>query len=661
MHLFKKNVLTKFYFLLIVIFSFLLITNSLVAREILLPESQDDIRMQKEWNGYQLLDSTLNGVNFKVVSPKIANKNRDWIWRARFWGHEPQTDLALLKQGFHLAYIDVGGLFGSPKAIKIWDGFYDFVTKRYNLNKKVVLEGMSRGGLIIFNWGNKNADKVACIYGDAPVCDFKSWPLGKGKGIGSAGDWKKCLDEYGFSAKQALSFKGNPVNRMENIAKEKIPVLNVVGDADKVVPFDENTALLKKRLNKFGWDIKVIHKPGGGHHPHSLKDPKPIVDFILMNTGNKENKIDFKPEWSMNNITCRSNFRNCEVKFEQNKTGHVAFFGGSITEREGYRPIVCNFLKEKFPSTEFTFTNAGISSTCSNTGIFRMDRDVLSKGPLDLLFVEFAVNDDQDGNFSYAESMQGMESIIRKAREYNPNVDIVITYFVNPEILNDYQHGKVRMSIAAHEEIAKYYGISTCNVAKEVADQISIGTLDWETYGGVHPADFGNRLGGGMICSLLEKGWTRKESFKLPEPIDTSNFENGRLVNPSTCEFDKKWSYAIPDWENIDGSKRDRFLNRKMLCATNSGAKLTLNFKGNAVGAYIIAGPDAGVVEVSIDGGIYKKFDLYHHKYSKGLNYPRTIMFATGLDKGIHELKMRILKATSGKGNAVRIMNFVEN
>lgn len=240
----------------------------------------------KTWNGFRLLDSTLNGVAFKVVSPKTANKNRDWIWRARFWGHEPQTDIALLELGFHLVYVEVGGLFGCEKAIRIWDDFYAFATKKYNLNDKVVLEGMSRGGLIIFNWGNRNAEKVACIYGDAPVCDFKSWPGGKGIGPGSGLDWQNCLKEYGFTEQIALNFNGNPVDHMENIAGLKVPVLCVVGDADEVVPVSENTALLEKRLNLLGWEMEVIHKPGIGHHPHSLKDPKPIVDFILKNTGN---------------------------------------------------------------------------------------------------------------------------------------------------------------------------------------------------------------------------------------------------------------------------------------------------------------------------------------------------------------------------------------
>lgn len=248
-------------------------------RPILSPENN-----QSTWNGYKMLDSTLNGVSFKVVVPKKANKNSDWIWRARFWGHEPQTDLALLEKGFHLAYIDVSGLFGNEKAIKIWDDFYEFIIKKYQLNPKVVLEGMSRGGLIIFNWGNRNAKKVACIYADAPVCDFKRWPAGIGEGKRSSKDWEACLKAYGFSEETALLYNGNPVNHMENIATYKVPILCVVGDADDVVPVSENTLLLQKRLISLGWDLDIIHKPGIGHHPHSLKDPKPIVDFILKHT-----------------------------------------------------------------------------------------------------------------------------------------------------------------------------------------------------------------------------------------------------------------------------------------------------------------------------------------------------------------------------------------
>ena len=149
-----------------------------------------------EWNGYRLVDFEFDGRDCKVVYPEEAASGRPWVWRARFWGHEPQTDLALLERGFHVVYMDVGGLFGSPKAVAHWNAYYEFLTKELGLGDKPALEGMSRGGLIIYNWAIANPGKVACIYGDAPVLDFKSWPGGKGVGKGSAADWRKCLEVY---------------------------------------------------------------------------------------------------------------------------------------------------------------------------------------------------------------------------------------------------------------------------------------------------------------------------------------------------------------------------------------------------------------------------------------------------------------------------------
>ena len=33
-----------------------------------------------------------------VVKPYAVASGRPWVWRARFWGHEPQTDLAMLER-----------------------------------------------------------------------------------------------------------------------------------------------------------------------------------------------------------------------------------------------------------------------------------------------------------------------------------------------------------------------------------------------------------------------------------------------------------------------------------------------------------------------------------------------------------------------------------
>ena len=238
-----------------------------------------------EWQGYTRYEFRVDERTCYVVTPKEAAPGKPWIWRARFWGHEPQTDVALLGKGFHVVYMDVGGLFGSPKAVKHWDAFYKYLTDEHGFAKKAALEGMSRGGLIIYNWAAANPDKVACIYGDAPVCDFKSWPGGKGEGAGSPEAWQQCLEVYGFTEEEAMAFKGNPIDHLEPLAKAKIPLLNVCGAADEVVPMCENTKILEERYKALGGSIKVIAKEGVGHHPHSLKDPAPIVEFVLKHTG----------------------------------------------------------------------------------------------------------------------------------------------------------------------------------------------------------------------------------------------------------------------------------------------------------------------------------------------------------------------------------------
>ena len=72
------------------------------------------------------------------------------------------------------------------------------------------------------------------------------------------------------------------------LAKAGIPVIHVFGDSDKVVPYEENTALLAKKYEEAGGKIELIRKEGVGHHPHCLEDPKPIVDFILKSVRNRK-------------------------------------------------------------------------------------------------------------------------------------------------------------------------------------------------------------------------------------------------------------------------------------------------------------------------------------------------------------------------------------
>ncbi len=238
------------------------------------------------WNGFDRYDFLLKDARGKefgcrVVTPKKSAKGRPWIWRARFWAHEPQTDIALLKKGFHLVYCDVANLWGNARAIARWDICYKYLTTGHGFSKRPALEGMSRGGLMIYHWAIQRPKQVSCIYGDAPAMGIRPYVKGRKPGSPDLKKLEAWMKAHGLSLEQAQAHPHDALDTARVLAKARVPLIHVCGDADESVPFVEHTAEFARRYRKWGGTIKVIVKKGGKHHPHSLKDPTPIVDFIL--------------------------------------------------------------------------------------------------------------------------------------------------------------------------------------------------------------------------------------------------------------------------------------------------------------------------------------------------------------------------------------------
>ena len=232
------------------------------------------------FHGFPCKNFKHEGLNMKIAAPKIAAKGKPWIWRARFWGHQPQFDITMLELGWHIVYCDVAGLFGAPKAMERWDKAYAY-TQQLGLHPKPVLEGMSRGGLPIHHWAVNYPSRTGGIIGDNCVMDFKSWPAGWNKGKGSEKTWLQCKRAYKFkSDEEAKAYPSNPVDTIGKISENNIPILYLVADNDKVVPHDENSAKAAATIKGYS-KLKVIHKPGLAHHPHALPNPAPIVEFAL--------------------------------------------------------------------------------------------------------------------------------------------------------------------------------------------------------------------------------------------------------------------------------------------------------------------------------------------------------------------------------------------
>lgn len=173
-----------------------------------------------------------------VVVPSKAAPGNPWSWQGCYWNHEPQTEVELLKRGFYIAFI-------TPDPGKEWDAWYAFLTEKYGFATKPAFVGMSKGGVNEYDWTTANPDKVSCIYADNPAIRQETFM------------------------------------KLGLLAQQDVPLLNVCGTADFLL--QKHTLAIEKRYHELGGRITVMIKEGPAHHPHSIRNPKIIADWIESN------------------------------------------------------------------------------------------------------------------------------------------------------------------------------------------------------------------------------------------------------------------------------------------------------------------------------------------------------------------------------------------
>jgi sialidase-1 len=404
--------------------------------------------------------------------------------------------------------------------------------------------------------------------------------------------------------------------------------------------------------------------------PHCLAPMKAPASFPTgadaIRTSRPE---DDKKLESHNYHTFRSKLLNAQLIFTREKRGRIAFLGGSITANGGWRDSICHYFQAKFPETDFDFIAAGIPSMGSTPHAFRLTRDVLGKGKVDLLFVEAAVNDRGNGR-SNTEQVRAMEGIVRHSRESNPYMDIVMMHFVDPEKMREYRTNIVPPEIENHEKVAGHYGVSTINLAREVTDRIDNGEFTWEKdFRDLHPSPFGQQVYYHSMRSFLDTCLMGFKSdnqsvaaYPMPARLDNASYDKGILILPVEAKSAKGW-FLNEHWEPSDkASTRADFTGVPMLIAEEKGKALNFDFEGNAVGIAVAAGPDAGSIKYRIDKGEWEKLDLYT-KWSGKLHLPWFYTLGAGLKPGKHRVQIKLLKEKNNpdKGNACRIRYFYVN
>lgn len=342
----------------------------------------------------------------------------------------------------------------------------------------------------------------------------------------------------------------------------------------------------------------------------------------------------------------------------------VAFLGGSITEMHGFRPRVMKLLREKYPQAEFREIAAGLSSTCSDAGAFRMEEDLLAHGVPDLLVVEEAVNDDQDGHFDRTRCVRGLEGIVRRVRSANAACEVIVGLMVNKGQYDKLMAGETPVAYAAHADVAAHYGAALADVGRALVESARHGGLSWKEYRDCHPSPEGCDFGAKVVMAAVDRVFNpmkRPAAKPMPPPMDEFSYWRGRAVEFAELKPGAGWNASRPDWDRIPGSKRGYFCRGEAVWSETPGAVMEVPFTGTAIAAFLTAGPDAGDLEVSVDGGAWKPFRL-RAEYGQ-LHYPYVQTLADELSAGPHVARLRVLQAERGGRtvSAVRIHRLYVN
>jgi len=214
---------------------------------------------------------------FVIWPEKKAPQSTPWVWYAPTLPNLPAKQeewmfRQWLDKGIAIAGIDVGESYGSPEGRRLYQAFYEQLTTKRGMSTAPCLLARSRGGLMLYNWAVEHPLCVSGIAGIYPVCNLTSYP-----GL------KKACGAYGMSEEElALKLEEhNPVSRLKPLAEAKVPVLHLHGDADKLVPLDANSGMLKEAYEKLGGQMTLRVIEGGGHDvkAHWFTSQR-LVDFV---------------------------------------------------------------------------------------------------------------------------------------------------------------------------------------------------------------------------------------------------------------------------------------------------------------------------------------------------------------------------------------------
>ncbi len=346
----------------------------------------------------------------------------------------------------------------------------------------------------------------------------------------------------------------------------------------------------------------------------------------------------------------------------------VVYLGGSLTwganatdpQRTSYRALIGQWLQHRYPKSQVVNHDAAIGGTGSRLGIFRLDRDVLSRKP-DLVVLDFTANDDIRS--SDPEPLASYEAIVRRIiSEASCPVMIVVLPFKRD--IPAEEAAFVRRE--AHRKLARAYGCGFADALGLMRSLYQSGELDldeiWDTPSDrSHPGDKGYRLFAQAVQDEFEAAVADGRTARLPEKMlyGEQYLQTHRQRISTAGPLPAGWSAGHA---NRIGAFFDmqpsRWLDDVVIAQAGAVEPLVIRFVGTSVALFGESTPTSGKLRATLNGEVLRRkdsdtIDIGHMgRWLKG-NVRNFESLATGLPAGVeHTL---VLEPVLEEGEELRI------
>lgn len=239
---------------------------------------------KKLWHGFEMHEFTFEDRLAVIVFPEKANEKKSWTIKTEYWDAFPETEIELLKRGYHVTYLKNNNRWGTKADADAKAHFTEYISREYGLAKKCIPVGMSCGGCHAVNFAGFHPECVQCMFIDAPVLNFVDIPANLSI-PGNAPMWEEFKAAYpGIKRADLLHFDNHPMNKAPILIENKIPILMLYGTDDTVVIYEQNGMMLEEIYADHPGLLTIVKRESQGHHPHGFPArPDIVADWIDQN------------------------------------------------------------------------------------------------------------------------------------------------------------------------------------------------------------------------------------------------------------------------------------------------------------------------------------------------------------------------------------------